>query len=179
MVAALIFLLPQELKRFSSSLIAAVFSLSNVWFYAHSSYFASCWRSPASFAHVEFGGRGTVLHFISDNACSSFQIRAQPNRRAGLVRICRLADLERHFDRRVSEELIFSDPHPSLGTVGRQRHRSRTCSGGDVPVAARTRRYRRSDWDRGSDRRFQFTHTVSRLRRAASLFRCGAHHMGR
>ena len=35
MVAALIFLLPQELKRFSSSLIAAVFSLSNVWFYAH------------------------------------------------------------------------------------------------------------------------------------------------
>jgi peptidoglycan/LPS O-acetylase OafA/YrhL len=41
MVAALIFLLPQELKRFSSSLIAAVFSLSNVWFYAHSSYFAS------------------------------------------------------------------------------------------------------------------------------------------
>ena len=40
MVAAVIFLLPQELKRFSSSLIAAVFSLSNVWFLAHSSYFA-------------------------------------------------------------------------------------------------------------------------------------------
>ena len=40
MVAAVIFLLPHELKRFSSSLIAAVFSLSNVWFLAHSSYFA-------------------------------------------------------------------------------------------------------------------------------------------
>ena len=103
----------------------------------------------------------------------------QPDRRAGLVRICRIADLERHLDRRAPEEFIFSDPHPSLGTVGRQRHRSRTGSSGDVPVAARTRRYRRSDWDRGSDRRFQFAHTVSRLRRVASLFRCRAHHMGR
>ena len=39
-VAAVIVLLPQELKRFSSSLIAAAFSVSNFWFLHHSNYFA-------------------------------------------------------------------------------------------------------------------------------------------
>ena len=39
-VAAVIVLLPHELKRFSSSLIAAALSVSNFWFLHHSDYFS-------------------------------------------------------------------------------------------------------------------------------------------
>jgi peptidoglycan/LPS O-acetylase OafA/YrhL len=36
---AIAFLLPDELQRYASSLIAAVFSVSNIWFFEHSGYF--------------------------------------------------------------------------------------------------------------------------------------------
>ena len=179
MVAAVIFLLPQELKRFSSSLIAAVFSLSNVWFLAHSSYFAPVGEVRPLLHTWSLGVEEQFYILFPIMLAAAFKYA--PSRTGALV-WCVFAVsliLSVTLIGELSEEHILSDPHPSLGTVGRQRHRSRTCSGGDVPVAARTRRYRRSDWDRGSDRRFQFTHAVSRLRRVASLFRRRAHHMGR
>jgi peptidoglycan/LPS O-acetylase OafA/YrhL len=36
---AVVFLLPDELERYASSLIAAAFSVSNIWFFQHSGYF--------------------------------------------------------------------------------------------------------------------------------------------